>query len=256
MNENDIIDMYINQGASPYVIAEKYGTYPNKIRRILIKRGIQLSNKSEAQKKALQSGRSEHPTAGKTRSEDTKKKISEKVYENWQNLSAEDREKRVDKCREQWKSMSLAQQEDLRKSAALAVRDAAKTGSKMEQFLYKELTEAGFNVLFHKKGLIQNDDLEIDLFISELNTAIEVDGPAHFYPIWGAENLQKHVQSDVRKSGLLLAQGFVVIRIKHLVKHLSSKHKRDVLGQLLVILGNIGMSFPVQSKRYIELEVS
>ena len=97
--------------------------------------------------------------------------------------------------------------------------------------------------------------MEIDLFIPELKIAIEIDGPAHFFPIWGAGNLQKHIKADAKKSGLLLSQGFVVIRVKHLTRNLSEKHKRDVLKQLTVRLLEIRKKFPIKSKRYIELEV-
>ena len=77
MNEQDIVDMYINQHMSTYAIAEKYETYPNKIRRILKKLNIELNDKSEAQRIAIKSGRSQHPTEGKERGPEVKQKISE-----------------------------------------------------------------------------------------------------------------------------------------------------------------------------------
>ena len=39
MNDNKIVDMYKNQNKSTYEIAKEFDTYPNKIRRILIKNG-------------------------------------------------------------------------------------------------------------------------------------------------------------------------------------------------------------------------
>ena len=41
MNENKIIDMYKNENKSTYEIAKEFDTYPNKIRRILIKNGCE-----------------------------------------------------------------------------------------------------------------------------------------------------------------------------------------------------------------------
>ena len=151
--------------------------------------------------------------------------------------------------------MSEVERDNLRKVAAEAVRRAAKEGSKMENFLLDKLTHAGYDVIFHKTGLIPSENLEVDIFLPAINTAIEIDGPAHFLPIWGEENLQKHINSDAHKSGLLLSSGFVIIRIKHLTKSLSEKHKRDVLDQLLALLKKISNSFPPKHKRYIELEV-
>lgn len=255
MNEQDIIDMYVNQKQSTYVIAQKYGTYPNKIRRLLQKRGIELNDKSVAQKQALETGRTKHPTRGTKRNAAIKEKISEKLYKNWQNISPEKRQERVDKAKEQWYNMTEQERENLRKAAAIAVRQAAKDGSQMEQFLSSELSNAGYQILFHEKNIIPNENMEIDLFVPAINVAIEIDGPAHFYPIWGEDNLQKHINADAHKSGLLLNCGFVVIRIKHLTKNLSDKHKRDVLKTLLPILKNIESKFPEKGYRYIELEV-
>jgi very-short-patch-repair endonuclease len=257
MNEldiNDILDMY-DKDASTYVIAEKYNTYPNKIRRLLIKYGRKLNDRSTAQKKALETGRIEHPTKGKKRSDSTKEKISESVYKKWQTMSDQDKQSRIDKAKEQWNNMSELERESLRKSAAEAVRKASKEGSKMENFLLDKLTMAGYDVIFHKTGLIPSENLEIDLFLPALNVAIEIDGPSHFLPIWGEENLQKHISADAHKSGLLLSSGFVIVRIKHLTKNLSEKHKRNVLEKLLIILQNISNKFPTKHKRYIELEV-
>lgn len=255
MNEQDIVDMYINQHMSTYAIAEKYETYPNKIRRILKKLNIELNDKSEAQRIAIKSGRSQHPTEGKERGPEVKQKISEGVYQSWQKISEKERQNRVDKSREQWYNMTETERDYLRKAAAQAVRKASKEGSKMENFLMTELTALGYDVVFHKTGLIPSENLEIDLFLPALNAAIEIDGPAHFFPIWGEDNLQKHIKADAHKSGLLLTQGFVVIRIKHLTKSLSEKHKRDVLDQLVVLLTQISKKFPTKTKRYIEVEV-
>jgi very-short-patch-repair endonuclease len=258
----DIVDMYVEQDCSTYVIAKKYDTYPNKIRRLLIKNGVQLDDKSEAQKKALKSGRSKHPTEGTKRSEEVKTKISESVYTNWQNLTPEEREQRSEKAREQWNNMSLEERKALREAAAQAVREASKKGSKMERFLLDNLRSKGYNILFHQEGIIPNENLEIDLFVPELKTVIEIDGPSHFFPIWGETdvereaNLQRQIKSDAHKSGLLLAQGFVIIRIKHLARSLSQKHQRDALGAIVEALENIREKFPTKSKRYIELEVS
>jgi intein-encoded DNA endonuclease-like protein len=69
MNNNtdkDIIKLYNSGNYSTYELAEKFETYPNKIRRILRKNGIPLRSKSAAQKNALKKGRASHPTKGKT----------------------------------------------------------------------------------------------------------------------------------------------------------------------------------------------
>lgn len=262
LNTKDIIDMYTKQGQSTYIIAKKYETYPNKIRRLLIKNNIDLNDKSTAQKQALKSGRTKHPTLGTHRSEETKMQISEGVYGHWQGISETERQKRVSKAKEQWHNMSEEEHQKLRDAAAQAVREASKNGSKMERFLLDKLTSEGYNVLFHHKGVFSRQELEIDLFVPELKVAIEIDGPSHFFPIWGETEeekqriLQRHVNADAHKSGLLLSQGFVLLRVKHLTKSLSEKHKRDVLGSIIDELEKIRTKFPEKSYRYIELEVN
>ena len=61
---DDVIRRY-NEGQSPYQIAKHYETYPNRIRRMLEKANIAMRGKSEAQKLALKSGVSNHPTEGR-----------------------------------------------------------------------------------------------------------------------------------------------------------------------------------------------
>lgn len=257
MDEGRIVDMYVNQDISTYIIAKEFNTYPNKIRRIIKKNGYELKDKSEAQKIALKEGRSKHPTKGKKRRAETKEKISEGVYQYWQNLSEKERQKRVDQSRNQWNNMSEEERQDLREAAAIAVRQASQEGSKLEKFLYEALRKNNYNVIFHQQGLniVVNTDFEIDLFLPDVGVAIEIDGPAHFFPIWGQESLDKHVKSDAHKSGLLLSAGYIVIRVKHLSKNLSEKNKRDVYSAIITELEKIKKKKPTKHNRYIEVEV-
>ena len=100
-----------------------------------------------------------------------------------------------------------------------------------------------------------DDKFELDLFIPELKVAIEIDGPAHFFPIWGEEALQKNIRSDIQKSGLILGAGFVMIRVKNISKSLSKKSQRDTLNTILSALQGVEKKFPAKKDRYIEFEV-
>ena len=104
--------------------------------------------------------------------------------------------------------------------------------------------------------IIPSENLEIDLYIPELKTIIEVDGPSHFLPIWGEDKLQKQINADLRKSGTLLSKGYVVIRIKSLGQESLAKRdemSRQVIGHLNKIKDKFP-KLPVRSKRFIEVE--
>jgi len=251
----EIVDMYDKDEKSTYVIAQKYNTYPNKIRNTLIKNGIKLRDKSAAQKKALETGRSLHPTEGKERPNSVKEKISDGIFDFWKKMSDEDYQKIVDNRRERWYNMSASEREEMHTAAIAAVREASKSGSKVEHFLRDELEKLGYVVIFHKKGLLANQELEIDLFLPGLKTAIEIDGPSHFLPIWGEDKLKRHISADADKAGLLLSSGLAIIRIKYLVSNFSEKYKRELLKMVLSHLKEIEKKFPSKGKRYMELEV-
>ena len=93
------------------------------------------------------------------------------------------------------------------------------------------------------------------MFLPDLKTAIEVDGPSHFFPIWGEESLARNLRADSQKTGLLITSGFAIIRVKHTSKHLSKKQMRDLWGELSRVLERLKKRFPSKSKRLIEIEV-
>ena len=140
----------------------------------------------------------------------------------------------------------------MRSKGIAAIQLAATQGSKLEQFFQKRLEQAGFFTKMHQI-IIPAENLEIDLYIPELKTIIEVDGPSHFYPIWGEEKLQKQINADLRKSGALLSKGYVVIRIKSLGQESLAK-KESLVTRVIDQLESIKKKFPPRSKRFIEVE--
>ena len=253
-NKDFLVREYVENNRSTYWISEKLGTYPNKVRRALKFLGVDLKSKSEAQSNALKSGRHKHPTKGRKRTEEERIKISEGMANHWENMSEEERDRRIALAKKQWEEMTENEKSELRSMAAEAVRRASQEGSKIEKFLKEGLTSEGYDVIFHMKGLIPAENLEVDLFVPSLKTAIEIDGPAHFLPIWGEDSLQKNIRSDAKKSGLILSKGYCMIRVKQINKNVSEKSKRKPLALILTELGKISKKFPAKSKRYIEIE--
>ncbi len=250
--EHKVIVLYQEEEWSTYQIAEKLGTYPNKIRRILKKNGIHLRTRSNAQKNALSSGRSSHPTAGTTMSEETKMKISDSQGYVWDSLTDEQKEYRSQIGRRSWDQKTDEEKASLIEEAQNAVRRSGRLGSKMEHFLLKSLTQEKIRVEFHKDHWLQNQNLQVDLYLPEYRTAIEVDGPSHFKPVWGEENLEKNIKSDQQKTGLVLADGLVMIRIRQ-DQSLTQRYMRNTLASLLELLGKIKDNYPEENKRYFEI---
>lgn len=207
-------DMYIKQKKSFADIAEEFDTYANKIRRDAKKFNIQIRDKSEAQKNALNTGKHSHPTKGKERDAETKNKIGKSVMKSWDSLDEKELNARKQKAKENWEKLSEDQKQQIQRAANEAVRVASKTGSKLEKFLLEKLIEDGETVEFHKEQSLVNTKLQVDLFLPNINVAIEVDGPSHFAPVWGEESLKKSKSYDHKKQGLILGKGWILIRIK------------------------------------------
>ena len=88
-----LINQYINEEKSTYEIAQELNTYPNKVRRALKSLGIALRDKSSAQSVAIASGRHEHPTKGKKRTESEKIATSDGMYSYWKEMDDEERDR-------------------------------------------------------------------------------------------------------------------------------------------------------------------
>lgn len=253
VNKDKIIRLYVDEGKSTHEIAEQFKTYPNKIVRSLNYLGIPKRSYSEAQALAIKSGRSSHPTLGNALSDEHKAKIGKERSKAWAKMPAEERERLSSLSREQWNSMSESEQIELRRMAMAAVREASKSGSKTEKFIRSGLESNGYKVEYHKRDLVQDSKLELDMYLPELRTALEIDGPGHFSPIWGESKYQKQVAADTIKQGVLLNHGCTVLRVKQLDKSLSKTKLNDILAAILSILEEI-KSGTVKNK-LVEIEV-
>lgn len=261
-NRDKILKMY-DDGLSSYEMAETLNTYSTKILRALAYLG-ELIHKdkssfkrdySEAQKMALQNGRSRHPTEGKSLDKNHKEKIGESRSKAYRGLSDLEKKRISQTSKESWNALGKVKQEEIRALALKAVRDASRDGSKTERHLKNGLTNAGYMVEFHKTNLVSGSNLEVDLFLSEIRTAIEIDGPGHFIPIWGDMKLIKQQVSDTTKQGILINSGYVILRIRQVDKSISLTKMNHLLGLIIEEIKKIQDKFPDKSNRLIEIEV-
>jgi very-short-patch-repair endonuclease len=204
-------------------IADMLNTYPNRVRRDAKKLGVVSRSKSDAQKTALSEGRREHPTKGKKLSDETKLKISESQGKVWDSLTD-----------------------------AAGVQEAARSGSKVEKYLSDFLIEKGYRVDRHKEHFLKNEKFHIDLYVRDCITAIEIDGPSHFEPVFGEDRLQRRQAADSQKNGLVLSSGMALIRVK-LLKRDSQRQFRKVAISVLEVLESIKNKFPAENERYFEI---
>jgi very-short-patch-repair endonuclease len=228
-------DLYTKQKLSFHDIAAKYDTYPNKIRRDAKKLNISIRDKSQAQKNALKTGKHAHPTKGTKRPDHTKQKIGKSVMQSWDSLSDSELEKRRDQARLNWEQLDEDTKANMQQLANSAVRQSSKTGSKLEKFLHKALLNLGYQVQFHKEQSLLNTKLQIDLFLPTINTAVEVDGPSHFSPVWGEDALNRNITYDQKKEGLITGKGWHLVRIKQF-KDFSPTRGQLILDKLVAVL--------------------
>jgi len=254
IDESYVIKKY-SEGSSTIQLAKELDTYPKKIERILKKNNQKIRTRSESQKLAIEQGRSKHPTEGMKRSEAEKIAISKGVEKAWQNMSEQDRETFSKNAKDRWDNIPDSKKREMQEKAGRALRMACLEGSKQEKFLQGKLQELGYEVVMHKKGLIEGN-FEIDLLLPELNTIIEVDGPQHFLPYFGEAKLAETIKMDSIKNGLLVSRGFCVIRVKYLCKNMSKAVERKLWDVVSTEVEKVANKFPPKTKRFIEVEVS
>lgn len=233
-----IQERYVKKNQSFREIAKDLNTYPNRILRDAKKFNIPIKSKSQAQKNALKSGKHKHPTKGRVRSEQEKSKIGIGVMKNWENMSDKELNNKKLKAKKIWEQKSVDEKNNMLIKANQAIRESSKRGSKLEYFVLQHLISEGFKVDFHKEQFLVNTKLQIDLFLPRINIAIEVDGPSHFAPVWGEKSLQRNIEYDKKKTGLILGKGYKLIRIKQ-QKDFSKSRASVVCHKLSKALNNI-----------------
>tara|TARA_R110002020_G_scaffold46539_7_gene132346 strand:- start:961 stop:1752 length:792 start_codon:yes stop_codon:yes gene_type:complete len=243
---------YVNNNKSWAEIAKELKTYSNKVRRDATKLGVSSRDKSAAQKIAISSGRTKHPTEGKVRDDATKQRISESQGRVWDNLTDEERLYRSEIGKDSWDKKTEEEKKEFFQKSAQAIQKASKEGSITEIFLFKYLTEQGLKVYKHKEQILQNEKFHIDLYIPSHRTAIEIDGPVHFEPIFGQEKLMNRQAADLSKNGLILSEGLVLIRVK-LNKRMSQRYLRIIQKDIMDVLDSVKENFPKENERYFEL---
>lgn len=238
-------------GMSLLPLSKKYQISTRKIQSLLKEFGIPQRGRSESQQLSLKLGYRQHPTKGKHHSENVKKRISNTIVNTWEHKSDIEKQKVSETSKKNWNKRSKAAKEEFQRRSNESIRQSAKTGSKMEKFLYQDLQNAGIRVQYHEEHLVANENMQIDMVLPEYMLAIELDGISHFEPIWGQETFEKTQRSDTEKNGHLISNGFFVLRIKNNRKNLSQKIRRTIFEKVQEILQDLNS----RTEKLIYLEV-
>ncbi len=240
-------------GLSVAEVARKYNRSPSYVDRLFKKIGVKIRTRSEAQKLALESGRSKNPTKGVGHSDSAKINMSEKAANRWARMPEGERKKIQMLAKERWDKIPESEKIEMRRRAGVALRKVAKEGSEIEQYLEKGLVEAKYNTLKHVKDFM-NGEYEIDLYLKDEGIAIELDGPHHFLPIFGDKRFEQTMKFDAAKNGALIGMGLTIIRVKCLCKKLTEKIKRDTLDLIIKTVEKIRSGEITSKLVEVELE--
>ncbi len=220
-------------------IAEKISSTYSVVRRILLNAGVSLRSISQAREVSLEKGKSKMPAFTKKHTEETKKAISDKVSKFWED--PEKLKSHSKQAAERWHAVDDTQREEFLSKAWLGMRKAAEEGSRIERDLlsffsskyqrvsaHVPLQEIVLHVSEeHQKthvDLLIRDDFFASLGFS--GCVVEVDGPTHFEPIWGEENLTKTQKTDIHKNTVLSKANFLIVRVRCPWRSYSKKRSR------------------------------
>jgi len=229
---------YTNKGRSTRSIGIEHGTYPNTVRRALIKHKIPLRSKSAAQKNFLE--RHGHPMTGKERSEEERRRISEGIQEHLDALTpkqlAAKKQAQGERAIRKWEALSEEEKKNNINKMHKANRENSGQGSKNENMVSKLLGEAGYKTVQRSTDFSPRNQWEIDIAIPSESVAVEWDGAAHFEPIYGEDNLRRVMAKDERKEQALAGFGWTVIRCRdHSTAH-SLAFCRRAVNQIIEVI--------------------
>lgn len=244
-----LIQDYVD-GQSSLEVAKKYNMALTTVTRILKKSGVTRS-RSESQKLALEKGKSINPTKGVGHSKATKEALSENGAHRWARLTGPERQVFKDRAKERWDLIDPEKKKEMQSLAGSALQKTTKEGSLAEKLVAQALIDAGYVVRRQVKNYM-NGAYEIDILLPDDGIVVELDGPQHFLPIWGEERLQKTIQNDMTKNGVLMGYGLTVIRVKYIVKNLTEKIKRDLCSQVKKLVASVVAN--KTDKKLIEVE--
>lgn len=208
---------------STYGAADELGCNQSHVVRLIAKfnkenpkNPIKKRNKSEAQKNYIKRTGT-HQRTGTTHSDETKEQISDTMKDVYDSPRGDEiREKISQQRQEEWAAMSEAERVEILENLKKSSRERAMSGegSNFENFLAEKLEEQGYNVEVRTKQYTPGQKFHVDIALPDDKIIIEVDGPTHWSPIYGDDELRKVQDKDSQKDKTLTSMGWNVLRVQ------------------------------------------
>ena len=208
---------------STYGTADKLGCNQSHVVRLIAKfnkenpsNPIKKRTKSEAQKNYIKRTGT-HQRSGTTHTDEAKEQISDSMKDVYDGPRGDEiREKISQQRQEEWANMSSADKAEILETLKSSSRAKAMSGegSNFENFLAEKLDEYGYIVEVRTKSYTPGQRFHVDIALPNEKIIVEVDGPTHWSPIYGDDELRKVEEKDKLKDNTLTAVGWNVLRVQ------------------------------------------
>ena len=208
---------------STYGTAERIGCNQSHIVRLIAKfnkanpnNPIKKRSKSEAQKNYIKRTGT-HQRSGTKHTDETREQISDAMRAVYDGPEGDEiREKISQQRQEEWAQMSAAERAEILETLKSSSRAKAMSGegSNFENYLAEKLEEHGYVVEVRTKNYTPGQKFHVDIALPKEKIIIEVDGPTHWSPIYGDNELAKVQEKDKLKDNTLTAVGWNVLRVQ------------------------------------------
>lgn len=208
---------------STYGAADSLGCNQSHVVRLIAKfnkenpsNPIKKRTKSQAQKNYIKRTGT-HQRSGTTHSDESKELISDSMKDVYDGPRGDEiREKISQQRQEEWAAMGPAEQAEVLETLKTASRAKAQSGegSNFENFLAEKLEEHQYVVEVRTQAYTPGQKFHVDIALPQVKLIIEVDGPTHWAPIYGDDELRKVQAKDTVKDNTLTAAGWNVLRVQ------------------------------------------
>ena len=176
---------------------------------------------------------------GRPRSQEEKIKIGKTVSTKWKASSDERKELHSKRAKDNWEKLTAEEKADFRSKSAKAVRATRSYGSKLERYILGKLRKDGWKIHFHTNHFLPTGKLEMDIFVEDIKTLVEIDGISHYEPIHGQDSLDRAKYNDNLKNAMATQNGYNVIRVRCTPKKVTLTFCLETYNKLATILNTL-----------------